>query len=108
MVDSGELESFLNEKSCKDNDVVEILEEGIMEEKEDQVTHRKYRVLNLPVSVNDRQVVWTPNKDAITVLQKEFGLDTKNWIGKKFQVKLYPKTAFGQTRTAILPMILKL
>jgi hypothetical protein len=108
MVDTSELESFLNEKSVKEMEVCEIIEEGVLEEKEDPITKRKYRVLNIPVSCNGRELIYTPNKDAIKIFQKEFGLDTITWKGKKFQVKFYPKTAFGQTRTAILPVILKL
>ena len=107
MVDTSELESFLNEKSAKEDDIIEITEEGILESKEDPITKREYKVLNMPVSINgDREVIYTPNKDAIKVFQKAKGLDTKNWIGLKFHCKFYPKTAFGVTRTAILPVII--
>lgn len=107
MVDTSELESFLNEKSAKEDDIVEITEEGLLEEKEDPVTKRKYKVINLPVLVNgERELIWTPNKEAIKVLQKVKGLDTKDWIGIKFYPRFYPKTAFGTTRTAIEPRII--
>lgn len=105
MVDTGELETFLNEKSCNEDDVVEILEEGFIETKEDTERKRIYKVLNLPVKVGDKKLVYTPNTDAREVLQKAFGTDTKKWIGKKFKVKFYPKSAFGVTKTAILPKI---
>lgn len=108
MVDTSELESFLNEKSAKENDVCEIIGEGVLETKKDTISNREYKVLNLPVSLNGKQVIWTPNKDAIKVLQAKYGTDTANWKYKKFQVKFYPKTAFGQTRTAILPVLLEM
>jgi hypothetical protein len=107
MVNSGELESFLNEKSCSEGDVCEILEEGIIETKEDPTSGRKYFVLNLPVSVNGRSIIYTPNKDAVEVFQKAWGIETKKWKGQKFIVSFYPKTAFGKTRTAILPKMIK-
>jgi hypothetical protein len=108
MVNTGELESFLNEKSCSEGDVVEILEEGVIEVKEDSASGRKYTVLNLPVLINGREIIYTPNRDAIEVLQKAYGIETKKWKGKKFKVSFYPKTAFGQTKTAILPKIINL
>lgn len=107
MVDTGELESYLNEKSSKEHDVVEILEEGSVELKEDAQNHRKYKVLNLPVSVNGKNVIYSPNKEAVEVMQKAWGKDTKSWKNKKFSIKFYPKTSFGVTKTAILPVILE-
>jgi hypothetical protein len=108
MVDTNEMESFLNEKSAKENDIVEILNEGVIEIKEDATTKRKYRVLNLPVRVNGKlELIFTPNKDAVEVLKKAYGTNTQKWIGKKFTVKFYPKLAFGQTKTAILPVIIE-
>lgn len=104
MVDTGELESFLNDKSCKDGDIVEILEEGSIEEKTDAITKNSYRVLNLPVSLNGRKLLFTPNKDAVLELSKAYGKDSKEWKGKKFTVKLYPKMSFGKTQTAIMPV----
>jgi hypothetical protein len=106
MVDTGELESFLNDKSAKEDDVIEILDEGLLEAKKDPVSNREYKVLNLPVSVNGKKIVFSPNSEAIKVFQKVKGLDTKNWVGLKFHPKFYPKTAFGVTRTAILPVII--
>jgi hypothetical protein len=107
MVNTGELESFLNEKTCSEGDVVQILEEGIIVPKEDPTSGRKYFVLNLPVSVNGRKIIYTPNRDAIEVFQKAWGIETKKWKDKKFAVSFYPKTAFGKTNTAILPKLLK-
>ena len=105
MVDTGELESYLNEKSAKEDDIVEILEEVSSEQKEDPASKRKYKVLNLPVKVNGRDIIYSPNKEAIAVFQKEYGMDSKTWKGKKFSIKFYPKTAFGVTKTAILPVL---
>ena len=105
MVDTGEMEMYLNDKSCREGDECEILEEGLIETKEDSQNKRTYKVLNLPVKVNNRQLIYSPNSDARAVLQENYGTDTKKWIGKKFKVKFYPKTAFGVTKQAILPKI---
>ena len=105
MVDTSELESFLNEKSAKEGDEVEIIGAGVIENKVDKESERKYKVLNLPIKVNDRELIYSPNRDAMPILQKAFGMSTDKWVGKTFKVKFYPKTAFGVTKTAILPVI---
>lgn len=107
MVDTSELESYLNDKSVSENDVVEIIGEGDIEQKEDPNTHRKYRILKIPVRTNNKELLYSPNNDAIDVLNEAFGTDTKKWVGCKFSIKFYPKTSFGITKTAILPVILK-
>ena len=107
MVDTTELESFLNEKSAKEGDIVEIKGCGVIECKVDKDSERKYKVLNLPVMCNGREIIYSPNRDAMPILQGAFGMNTENWVGKKFQVKLYPKTAFGVKKIAILPVIIE-
>ena len=104
IVDTIELESFLNEKSVKEGDECIVEGAGTLEEKTDQVSKRMYKVLNIPVSVNGRELIWTPNKEAVKAMQIKFGMDTQTWINQTFKVKFYPKTAFGITRTAIMPV----
>jgi hypothetical protein len=87
LVNTGELETYLNAKSCKQDDVVEILGEGSFEEKKDTQTGKTKKVLNLPVKVNGKDLIYTPAKKAMETLQKAWGMDTKAWIGKKFVVK---------------------
>lgn len=107
MVNTNELESFLNEKSCKEDDIVEIIGEGDLETKKDAVSNREYKVLNIPVTVNGSlKVIFSPNKEAVKALQIAKGVDTKNWIGIKFHPMFYPKTAFGVTKNAIMPKII--
>ena len=109
MADISELDNYLNDKTAKENDVVEMIGAGLIEQKEDPQTKRKYRVINIPVRCNGRDdLVFTPNKDALKVLSDAFGSKTEQWIGKKFTIKFYPKTAFGKTQNAILPVVLKL
>lgn len=105
MVDTSELEKFLNDKSAKESDIVEITGAGEIETKKDS-REKTYKVLNLPVRCNGRELIYSPNSDAMKVLKKAFGTKTEDWIGKKFQIKIYPKTAFGQTNNAILPVIM--
>jgi hypothetical protein len=104
MVDTGELDNFLNENSAKDNDICEILGEGSLVDRENPTNKQKYKALDIPVKLNGkRELLYSPNKDAVKELQKAFGKDTNKWIGQKFGIKIYPKTAYGVTKNAILP-----
>ena len=88
MVNIGELETYLNDKSCSEGDIVEILGEGLIELKDDEQTHRTKKLLNLPVKVNGQIcLTYTPGKKALAELQNAWGKDTNEWVGKKFQVK---------------------
>lgn len=101
MVDTGELESYLNDKSAKAGDIVEILAEGIIEEiKQQDGSFRK--ALNLPVKLGDRKLIWSPGRMAIKPLQVKFGLDSKKWVGKKGVVGFVKKDVFGETKDILI------
>ena len=106
MPDTSLLDSFLNESTCSDGDVVEVVNGGVIVEKEDMVSKKKYNVLQVPVKCNGRELTFQPNSDAVEVLSKKYGKNSDAWKGVKFKVKQYPKTSFGTIKTAILPVIL--
>jgi|SRR3990167_6902992 len=88
MVNTGELETYLNDKSCSEGDIVEILGEGVIELKEDENTKKVKKLLNLPVKLNGQlSLTYTPGKKALFELQYAWGKDTKKWVNKKFQIK---------------------
>ena len=106
MVDTNELENFLSEKIAKDGDICVITADGKIEQKQDVNSGRKYKVISFPVQCNGKDLVWTPDKAAVAVFQKEYGMDSVKWIGKKFSIKLYPKKSFGKDVIGILPVLL--
>ena len=108
MVDTGELEQFLNDKSAKKGDICEIMSEGTLEVKEDVNTKRKYKVLNLPVKLNSNiELIWSPAKLATAALQKLYNKETKNWVGKKFQIDLVKMLVKGEMREIVFPIPLE-
>lgn len=107
MPNINDLETFLNDKTCKDDDIVEIMNGGVIIPKEDVETKKKYSVLQMLVRCNGKELTWQPNNDAVKVLSEKYGADSDKWVGVKFQAKIYPKTAFGVTRNAILPKLLQ-
>lgn len=102
MVDTGELENYLNEKSAKKGDIVEIKSEGEIVEQDGKFG--KQRVLNIPVLLNGREMIWSPKKTATNLANKIFdSTDTKNWVGKKFQVAFVKMMVNGEPKDIIIP-----
>ena len=101
MVDTGELESFLNERSAKKGDMVEIAnggEFGQIEQKDK--TFKK--CLNIPVLLNGRELTYTPGKTALKLLQKAWGLNSDNWKGKKAIVDFVKMNSFGELKNVLI------
>ncbi len=73
---------FLNYDGTQDGDIVTILDEGKVEYNE----QLKKDMFNLAVELNGKKKVYSPSNKAGQVLQAAFGLDTKDWKGKKFQI----------------------
>ena len=102
MVEADFSGNFVNPENTKEGDILEILGEGAYEEKENAVTKKKYRMLNIPVSVNGgRELTFTPSMDCGKRLVKAWGKDTKDWVGKKGQAIIVNYKSFGQTKQAI-------
>lgn len=102
MVDTGELENFLNEKSAKQGDIVEIMDEGKIGEITQQ-DGTKRRALNIGVRLNGRDLIWTPGKVAREELIKTTGKrDTKEWVGLKCQVSIAKMTSFGELKNIVV------
>jgi hypothetical protein len=73
---------FLNYEGTKDGDIVTILSEGKVEYNETL----KKELFNIDVEVNGKQKTYSPNNTAGKVLQEAFGMDSKDWVGKQFEV----------------------
>lgn len=81
---------FLNYDGTQDNDIVTILDEGKVEFNE---TLGK-DMFNINVDHNGKKKVYSPNNKSGKSLQEAFGMDSKNWVGKKFQVMHVDKKMF--------------
>ena len=73
---------FLNFDSTQDGDIVEIMEEGKIEFNQTL----KKNLFNISVKKGDKVLVYSPNNTAGRELQTAYGKDSKEWIGKKFQI----------------------
>lgn len=73
---------FLNFDSTKDGDVFEIIDEGKVEYNETL----KKDMFNIKVKQGEKVKTYSPNNTSGRELQSAFGLDTKQWVGKKFEI----------------------
>lgn len=73
---------FLNYDGTQDGDIVTILSEGKVSYNE----QLKKDMFDLSVEVNGKKKTYSPSNKAGQMLQGAFGMDTKNWIGKQFQI----------------------
>lgn len=73
---------FLNLESTKDGDLAIFLDEGKSEYNE----ALKKNMINFSVEVNGKRKIYSPTQKAGQEFQKAFGLDSKNWIGQKFEI----------------------
>ena len=73
---------YLNFDSTKDGDIVEIIAEGANVYSE----ALKKEIYNLKVRRNGKEMTYSPNNTAGKALQEAFGMDDKDWTGKKFTV----------------------
>lgn len=73
---------YLNFESSTDGDIIEILDEG----KNEYNDVLKKHMFNLHVRRNDKVMTYSPNNSSGRLLQEAFGKDSKDWVGKKFQI----------------------
>jgi len=106
MVDTTELENYLNDKSAKLNDIVEITGEGLIEVSTDDKGKTK-KNLQIPVLVNGKlKLIYSPGKTARGPLEKAWGTDTKKWLGKKFQVSFIKMQVGKDLLEVIYPVVM--
>ena len=67
------------------------------------VNGKKKEVNNFQVRINNKEYTYTPGFKALKALVAMFGDETKEWVGKKFQIKLVTMEAFGEERQIIRP-----
>lgn len=73
---------FLNYEGSNDGDIAVILDEGRIEYNETL----KKDMFNINVEVAGSKKIYSPNNKAGRALQEAFGKDTKDWVGKQFQI----------------------
>lgn len=76
---SGDFVSF---DSTKDGDICIILNEGAVEYND----NLKKEMFNISVELAGKRKTYSPNNKAGQELQRAFGMDTKDWISKKFEI----------------------
>lgn len=92
--------SYVNEDNVKDSDIFEIVGEGSMEAKI-SLKGIKYQQMNIEISNNSKQLIYSLPRDTGKAFQRAWGTDSKNWIGKKARAKHVHFLSYGQTKKRI-------
>lgn len=90
MVDVTEaMESdYLNVDMVRDNNINKcvIIDEGVYEDAE--YKGKKYKKFNITVEANRRLKIWSPNKDSVKNISREYGINSKDWIGRPIALRI--------------------
>ena len=76
--------TFLNKDTARDGDIAEIMGEGQWDELVFQGKTKK--VFNIPVRVGSEELTYSPSLSAGKSINEAWGLESRNWIGKKLQI----------------------
>lgn len=102
MVDTNELMgNFLSIETCREGDIVEIKDEGKLGEL------NGHKLLNIEVSLNGKDLIYSPGIKVLKAFRTEWGTESKNWIGRKFQIKFVEIEFSGKEMKVIRPHFLK-
>jgi len=95
---------YLNAETCADADIVTITGEHTTIDVEKNGVKKK--VMNLPVTINDSKLIYSPNSKIIRMFRTAWGNDSKSWVGKKFQVKIKEIEIAGQDKKVVRPELI--
>lgn len=89
--------NFWNGENVENNAIGTILDEGSYEEKKNTAGD-SYVIFNITVECNGKKKQYSPSRETGMALQKAFGSDSKDWIGKKIQFEHVKTASFGKTK----------
>lgn len=78
--------AFMNIDTTEDGDIATITSEGELVEMLGKFSNKMERKLNLDVEIDGTKMIWTPWDKNGRELQAAFGMDTKQWVGKKLSI----------------------
>ena len=93
--------NYLKAEDCKGGEICEIIDEGEITEIVTPEGKTK-AVLNLQVTFNDGEKIYTPNKSNGNILVEAYGDDTEKWVGKRFKITLTKVRVFGKVKNSII------
>lgn len=93
---------YLNSKSCQAGDIVKVLDEG-MKATINGRDGRAKEVINFWVECNNNKMIYTPNERAKKIIKEAWGSESKEWIGKSFEVEILTILVAGRKIEVIEP-----
>lgn len=105
MANTAQLSKFLKAEHCKDGNIINFMDAGIISNKtfkKDGIEETKL-VLELAVEVNGEKKMYCPNQTTVGILTKAWGQDTERWVGKQGRVTIVP-SPLGKDMLIIKPV----
>lgn len=92
MVNTSSLSKFLKADHVKDDDIINFMTAGTIEFKEFKKDGKVETnpVLEMAVRVKGEDKIYTPNATTRGLLEKAWGNDTENWVGKQARITVIP------------------
>lgn len=97
-------DKYLSAENSENGDIITILDEGSKAMIKIQGSDKEKLVYNFKVSNGRYELTYTPGTTAQKELMRAWGRETKNWVGKKFQVKIVEAMSFGKPKSLIFPL----
>jgi hypothetical protein len=109
MVEADFSGNFLNAENCKDGDIGTILTEGEYKEMKN-FKGETFSQLVLDIEINNKKLTHNPKTLEGRELVKQWGKDTKKWVGKQFSVEVCKMMAMGKPKliVQIVPLVEKI
>src|SRR5258708_4894386 len=87
---TSKLSRFLKAEHCKDGDVINFMDAGIISDKEFERNGKKETnpVLELTVEINGERKVYSPNSASRGFFEEAWGFDTEKWISKQARITI--------------------
>ncbi len=87
--------------------VVKVIREGEYKEFRNPGDGTVDRKLVLPVEFGDEKKTkrdYIPNNSSVSIISRNFGDDTQEWVGKKINLGLIERNVFGETKTVVMAL----
>lgn len=78
--------AYMSLETTKHKDIAVITGPGVTGQRKKYKSEEMEPRLDLPVEINGVKLTWSPFDPAGRMLQKAFGTDSLNWVGKKLEI----------------------
>lgn len=92
MVNTSKLSKYLKAEHCKDGDLINFIDSGLIVPREFIKDGKKETkdVLEITIEIHGDKKTLSPNGTTIKMLNTTWGTDTEKWVGKQGRITIMP------------------